>query len=151
MNKITTRLIAVIVLITLALALGYTTYGAISVNKTLSSTGSVTVSPNLGIYSDSNCQTPLTTIDWGNLSPGGSVTKTVYIKNTGSGVSLNINMSPSNWSPANVTNYITLTWNPTSTTLAPGASTAATLTLTVSSGITDITNFSVQVTIAGTQ
>jgi hypothetical protein len=151
MNKITTKLIAVIVLITLTLALGYTTYGAITVNKTLSSQGSVIVSPNLGIYSDSTCQTPLTTIDWGALSPGESVTKTVYIKNTGSGVSLNLSMSPSNWNPANVNNYMTLTWNPTNSTLAPSASTAATLTLTVSSDIIDITNFNVQVTIAGTQ
>jgi hypothetical protein len=151
MNKITTRLIAVIALTTLALALGYTTYGAITVTKNISSAGSVTVSANLGVYSDSNCQTPLTTIDWGTLSPGGSVTKTVYIKNTGSGVSLNLNMTPSNWSPANVNNYLTLTWNPTSATLGPGASTAATITLTVSSTITDVTNFSVQINISGSQ
>lgn len=151
MNKTTTRLIAVMVLISLALALGYTTYGALTVNKNLSSEGSIIVSADLGVYSDSTCQIPITTIDWGSLSPGESVTKTVYIKNTGSGISLNLSMSPSNWNPANVDNYMTLTWDPTVPTLAPGASTAATLTLTVSSSIIDITTFDVQITIVGTQ
>lgn len=151
MNKTISRLIAVIVLTALAFALVYTSYGAITVNKNLSSSGSVTVSANLGVYSDSSCTTPLTTINWGSPTPGASVVRTVYIKNTGTGVSLNLGMTPSNWTPSNANTYMTLTWSPTSSTLAPGASTAATLTLTVSSGITDITDFSVQINITGAQ
>jgi hypothetical protein len=151
MNKMATKLIAVIALTVLALTIGTTTYAAISVNKNLSSSGSVTVSANLGVYSDSSCTTPLTTINWGTPTPGASVVRTVYIKNTGTGVSLTLSMAPSNWTPSNANTYMTLTWSPTTSTLAPGASTAATLTLTVSSGITDITDFSVQINITGNQ
>ncbi len=46
---------------------------------------------------------------------------------------------------------MTLTWNKEGTRLNPGQSVAATLTLTASSSIVDITNFNVQISITGTQ
>ena len=45
---------------------------------------------------------------------------------------------------------ITITWNQQGTDLQPGASIAATLTLTVSSTVVDLTAFSVQINIGGT-
>ncbi|MCL4429897.1 MAG: hypothetical protein M1167_04005 [Chloroflexi bacterium] len=92
-----------------AVLLASTTYAAITTSRTLSSSGSVTVSANLGVYSDSACTVPLSSFSWGSLTPGGSTTKTVYIKNTSSGVSLELNMNASNWSPISANGPITVT------------------------------------------
>jgi hypothetical protein len=140
----------VIALTIVGLVLTLTTYGAVTVSTTLSSSGSITTSANIGVYADSACTTSLTTIDWGTTSPGSSITRTVYVKNTGTGLSLTLSMTTSNWSPSGANGPITLTWNKESTVLAPGVSVAAVLTLSVSSGITGITSFSVQILVSGT-
>ena len=147
----TSKLPAIITaLVLIAMALTITTYGAITVSKNLSSTGSINVSANLGVYSDSACTTTLSAIDWGTITPGSTVNRTVYVKNIGTGTSLTLSMSPSGWSPASASTYITISWNRQGTTLVPGASTAATITLTASSSTVDITSFSVQISITGT-
>ncbi len=104
----------------------------------------------MGVYSNSACTTPLTTINWGNLTAGATINQTIYIKNIGSGLSLALSMGTTSWTPASANGPITLTWNQEGTRLNPNQSVAATLTLTVSSGINDVTNFSVQINIAGT-
>jgi hypothetical protein len=143
--------IALSALALIAIALTTTTYGALSTTKNVNSSGSITTSANLGVYSDSACSVPLTSIDWGTLEPGGMTTKTVYLKNIGTGVSLALSMATSNWNPSVAGQSITLTWDMTATTLAPNQSTAATFTLSVSSGITGVTIFDVQISITGTQ
>lgn len=140
---------ASILLIAVMIALTLTTFAALGVNKNLNSSGSITHSANLGVYSDSACTVPLTTIDWGSISPGNTATQTLYVKNTGS-ISLTLSMTASNWSPASANGPLTVTWNRESATLGAGQSTSATLTLAVSSSITEITSFSVQINIAGT-
>lgn len=140
-----------ILLTVIAIVLTSTTFGALSVRQDLSSQGTVSVSAGLGVYSDSACQNAISTINWGSISPGQTITRTVYIKNTGSGVSLSLSMNTSNWSPASANGPIMISWNQAGTRLAPNQSVAATLTLTASSGITDITNFNVQISIVGTE
>lgn len=151
MTKSKFLVVTILLLVILAITLVYTTYASVNVTKNISSTGSINVSANLGIYSDSACQNALTTINWGNIAPGGTTTQTVYVKNTGSGASLSLSLTTSNWTPSNANGPITITWNQENTRLAPGQSTAAIITLTVSTSITDITNFNVQITITGTQ
>jgi hypothetical protein len=138
------------VLTIIAVALTWTTYAEINISRNLSSSGSITVSANLGVYSDSGCQNAITTLDWGTITPGGTITRTVYIKNTGTGVSLSLNMTTSTWNPTNANGPIAITWDREGTRLQPGQSTAVALTLTVSPSITGITNFSVQISITGT-
>ena len=151
MRKNSQALVGVVALVVVAVFLTATTLAALSTNKNLTSYGSITVTAQLGVYSDSACTIPLSTVNWGSLSPGGSTTKTLYIKNTGAGASLTLGMSTSSWSPSGVDQSITITWNKENTRLAPGESTAATLTLTVSQNIADTSNFSVQISITGTQ
>src|SRR5208337_3471920 len=100
--------------------------------------------------SDSGCTQPLSSINWGTLTAGGTSTQTIYIKNTSSGLSLSLSMTTTSWSPTSANGPITITWNQQGTDLQPGASVAAILTLTVSSSISDITSFSVQISISGT-
>jgi len=55
-------------------------------------------------------------------------------------------MATSNLNPAGANGPITLTCNLGGTRLQPGQSVAATITLTLSSAVVDVTNFSVQIT-----
>jgi len=104
----------------------------------------------LGVFSNSACTTPLTSINWGSLTVGGNKTQTIYIKNTSSGLALTLSMATSNLNPAGANGPITLTCNLGGTRLQPGQSVAATITLTLSSAVVDVTNFSVQINITGT-
>ncbi len=147
--------VTIIAIALVGLALTMTAYGAISVSTSINSSGSIATSsgisvssPAMGVYSDNACTVPMTTIDWGSVSPGGTVTRTVYVKNTG-GVSLTLSMATSNWNPTSANGPLTITWNKSGTTLTSGQSTAATITLSVSSSITGITSFSVQILISG--
>ncbi|MGD0203766.1 MAG: hypothetical protein ABSC20_07685 [Candidatus Bathyarchaeia archaeon] len=141
---------AVVTLVIIGIALALTTFAAITTSTTVPATGTVTTSAGLAVYSNSACTTSLSSINWGTLTAGGTTTQTIYVKNTSTGLSLSLNMTTSGWSPASANGPITVTWNPQSTDLQPGASTAATLTLTVSSSISDITSFSVNINIGGT-
>jgi hypothetical protein len=140
----------VIALVIIAIALTLTTYAAISTSQSLPSNGQVTTSANLEVYSNSACTTPMSSINWGTLTAGANITQTIYIKNTGSGLALTLSMGASNWTPTGANGPITLTWNQAGTRLQPGQSVATTLTLSVSSNIADVTNFSVQINITGT-
>jgi predicted neutral ceramidase superfamily lipid hydrolase len=87
MRKNSKALVAIVALVVVAVFLTATTLAALSTNKNLSSYGSITVTAQLGVYSDSACTIPLSTVNWGSLSPGGSTTKTL-IKNTSAGAPL---------------------------------------------------------------
>jgi hypothetical protein len=141
---------SVIALVILAIALSLTTFAAISTSQNVSTNGTVSTSANLSVYSNSACTLPISSINWGNLTVGGNITQTVYVKNTGSGLSLSLSMTTSNWNPAGANGPITITWNKEGTRINPGTSVAATLTLNTNSNIVDVTNFDVQITITGT-
>lgn len=161
-RKLSKTTVVVVALVILGIALSVTTFAALTNQTQVLSTGVVTKSPNVlsngavttsanvGLYADSACTTPISSIDWGNLTAGGTATQTIYIKNTSSGLTLTLKMTTNNWSPAIANGPITITWNQSGTILSPGQSTAATLTLAVSSSEVGITNFSVQICITGT-
>ncbi len=139
---------AIIAIAMVGLILTVTTAGLISINREVASTGTVT-SVNVGVYSDYGCTQTLTSINWGTIAPGNSATQTIYVKNTGN-TQITLSMTKNTWIPAEADGPITVTWNKESTTLSAGASTTATLTLSVSSGISGITTFSVNIVVTGT-
>jgi hypothetical protein len=141
---------SIMILVLIAIALTFTTFAAITTSRSVSSSGQVTTSANLDVYSNSACTTSLSSINWGSLTAGENITRTIYIKNTGSGLALTLSMETSDWTPAGAEGPIALTWNQADTRLQPGQSIAATFTLSVSPTIADITNFSVQIEITGT-
>jgi archaellum component FlaG (FlaF/FlaG flagellin family) len=145
MRKVSTG--AIIAIVVIGLVLTATSAGLLSVSQSVSSSGTVTAI-NVGVYFDVSCTQTLTSIDWGSVSPGGSVTRIIYVKNTGN-AQITLSMTKTNWNPTAANGPITLTWNREGTTLNPGQSTTATLTLGVSSSISGITTFSVNVVITG--
>jgi hypothetical protein len=119
------------------------------------SISSIEISPSeslvgLKVCSDSACTIPIKNFNWGAISPGRTATATVYIKNTEDSNSLTLSIQASNWNPTSASQYLTLSWDKQGTVLAPGQSTEATITLTVSSSITGITSFNVQISVSGT-
>ena len=144
--------LTVILLTVAALAVALTTIAAITINQSVSSSGTITTGPNVGVYSSSACSNAVTSISWGSIEAGGSTSQTIYIENTG-GTAMAPSISISNWSPSTASTYITITWSNLPASISPGVSNAVavTLTLTVSSSTpTSITSFSNTITISGT-
>ena len=140
---------AIIAIVAIAgLFLTLTTAGLISINQSLPSTGTVST-VNVGVYSDSSCTQQLTSISWGSVAPGSSAARTVYVKNTGTN-QITLTMTKANWNPISANGPITITWDKESTTLTANQIATATLTLSVSSSISLITTFNVDVVITGT-
>ena len=108
----------------------------------------VTINADLGIYSESTCTSTLTTIEWQEVSPGSSVTKTIYAKNLGN-TPLRLTLSETNIIPAEAAGQITLTWDQERTTLGVGEIRKATLTLQVSANASGFQTFSVDISISG--
>ena len=103
---------------------------------------------NVGVYNDQACTQNCTQLNWGTLSPGDEMNKTVYVKNHGN-VPATLNMTIADWIPANAESYLNLTWNRTGHKLSAGSSTPAVLTLKVSPDVANITSFSFHIYISG--
>jgi len=140
---------ATLALVSTALFLTVFTAGLLSANQAVSSTGTITA-VNVGVYSNSACTQNLTSINWGTISPGDSVTRTIYVKNTGN-TRITLAMTKTNWNPSTANGPITIAWNAENQSVDAGNVATATLTLSVSSSISGITNFSVDIVITGTE
>ena len=123
--------------------------GVLVSSQTVPNSGIVAASANVGVYSDYSCTQSVSSISWGTISPSSSITRTVYVKNTGS-PQLTLSMTKTNWNPASADGPITLTWDRESTQLTANQVTLATLTLSASSNTNGITTFSFNVVISGT-
>jgi len=104
----------------------------------------------VGVYWDSGCTSEVSSIDWGALEPGVTTDVTIYVKNEGS-MAVVLGMTASSWSPASASSYMTLSWNRETYVLNSGFVVSAVLTLSVSSGVSGIANFSFDIIITGTE
>jgi hypothetical protein len=138
---------ALVAIAVAAIILTITTSGLLSVNQTVPSTGIVS-SVNVGVFQEYGCTNNLTSLEWGTIFPGDSATRTIYVKNIGT-EPITLTMTTTNWNPSNANGPITLTWNRESTTLDVGEVTSARLTSSVSSSISGITTFNMDVVITG--
>jgi hypothetical protein len=146
--------ITIVAVAATAAAIMIVLFVAIAASGTIVSSQSIQMSgiiasTNIGVYSDSACTQSLTSISWGTISPGASVTRTVYIKNLGT-TSVTLSMSTANWNPTTANGPISLAWNQESTVLTANQVATATLTLSTSSTVNGITTFSVDIVISGT-
>ena len=126
-----------------------TAYSALTATVTMTSTGRITTSANIGAYQDSACTQPLNAIDWGNLTAGTTANYTVYVKNTGN-IRQTIALTANAWTPTNCAQYMTVTWDQTNTALNANQVAKANIKLTISANVpTSITTFSNNITITG--
>ena len=123
------------------------TLAVLNVQRAIPSSGLV-VAVNVGVYSDAACTLNLTSIDWGNVYPGGSVPKTIYVKNTGN-APITLSMTTASWNPTIAAGQINVAWDKENTILNAGQSTSATLTLSVSQNVSGVTSFSMNIIVSG--
>ena len=124
-------------------------FGLLSDSINIGSSGSIKT-VNISVYSDFSCTTPLSSVNWGQLSPGGQVSRTIYLKNEGT-TSVTVSLGTSSWNPTAANGPITITWNSEGATIIAGQVRSATITCSVSSDISEITTFSVSIIITGTE
>jgi len=147
MRKISTG--AAIAIAATGLFMTLLTTGLLMSSQSLQSSGTVTA-VNVGVYSDSGCTQNCTSINWGSIAPGNSTTRTIYVKNIGT-IPMTLYMTTGSWVPSNANTYISLSWNREGTVLTANQSISATLTLSASSSAGNITSFSFNIIITGTE
>jgi hypothetical protein len=145
-NRKTVLLAALFVAVTLMMA---SVLALLQSSRTISSHGTIR-GVNVGVYSDSGCTIPYSSLDWGTIDNGSQTVKTVYVKNEGTS-NMTLSISNNTWVPVDATSYLALTWNRESYLLANGTSVNANLTLAVSPTFTNGTDFSFNIVITGTQ
>lgn len=104
----------------------------------------------VGIYWDSGCSMPVSSIDWGSMKPGSSKNVVLYIKNEGD-AEITLYLEATNWDPVDASDYIDLNWDLIGgKSVNPNEVARATLTLDVSSNIKGISrsNFDIIITVS---
>lgn len=124
-------------------------FALLSASQNIQNSGSIKA-VGVGVYTDSGCTTKAVSINWGAMTPGSTQDFTLYVKNEGT-VSVILSMSTSNWTSAQASNYITLTWNRGGQTLARQATATAILTLRVSANTTGVNSFGFNIVLTGTE
>ncbi|MBA7483236.1 hypothetical protein ES707_18747 [subsurface metagenome] len=94
----------------------------------------------LEAYADAGATQPVSEIDWGDISPGGTAVATLYLKSTSS-VPVTLSLVLENWIPSAAADYMALEWDYDGSELQPGEVRAVIFPLRVSGSITGITNF----------
>jgi hypothetical protein len=132
----------------LSMAAGsFLTLAVLSSQRAFPSSGTV-AGVNVEVYGDAGCTLNLTSIDWGIVYPAGSVSRTIYVRNSGN-VPLTLGMSTGSWVPAVAFGQISLVWDREGLVLASGLNVSAVLTLGVVGNVSGVDRFSVNVVITG--
>jgi len=99
-------------------------------NLTIPSLGNI---KTIGVeaYWDPNCENKTETIDWGIMWPGSSKNVTLYIRSV-SNVKTTLHLSTSDLNPADISEYINLSWNYEGSRLNPDEVIQVTLFLSAS-------------------
>jgi hypothetical protein len=123
--------------------------GLLISNQTIPNTGSL---KTIGVIVcwDSGFTNATTSVNWGVLEPNSSRSYTVYVKNNGTAAET-LSMTTANWSSTIASSYITLSWNRENYILAHGSYVQAILTLSVSPSIANVTSFTFDIIMTGTE
>lgn len=113
-------------------------------------------SAQINVYSNYNCSTKVSSLDWGMLNPDSSKNLSCYIKNEGN-VQVTLNVATSNWVfkdengtllSGDYKQYFLFSWNGNATVLQQNQIFNATFTLFVSLNIQDVRTFGFDINIS---
>jgi hypothetical protein len=107
------------------------------------------VSINVEVYSDPACTEPVTSLDWGTLTPGENTSKIVYLKNSGN-TPIALSMTVGGWDPLEAGSHLSLSWDMEGVSLGEGEPVMATILFSVSPTIKVVHSFSFSIIITGT-
>jgi len=137
-----------LIVYTLALSLFNTAASPPAKNKRVSSGGAVRAHLPIAVYSDPQGNQTLLSIEWGVLEPAQSKNVTCYIQNLDK-TPLTLSFITQNWNPPEASNYINLSWNYGGQLVNASQIVGITFTISVSTNIPDITDFSFDIVITG--
>ena len=100
----------------------------------------------IDLFCDSNCSDQLVELCWGELEPGISVSKTMYIMNRGN-TPVILKCLIENWRPVESIKYISIIWDKEEAVLAVGEFMCSKFTLSVDPNIPDISDYSFDISI----
>lgn len=132
----------------IALAVGvflFSSEGFRSISVPNVSAVSVVGSP-VGVYWDQAATNSCVSILWGTLMPGQNETVVLYVRNEAN-ESLYYLLTTSHWNSVNASRYIDLRWDYNGSSMSPGSVLQVSLTLSVWSWISGVTDFSFDVVI----
>ena len=141
------KVFALFAVTTLVLATSSYAFGLLAGQNTIHTTG-IVADLIFGVYSNSACTLNLTSINWGFCYPGGNNTEIAYVKNLGT-LDTTLSILTTNWDPLAASSHLTLTSDYSGLALIPGEVVKLTFTLSVSSSINQITDFSLDIVITG--
>ena len=144
-GKISWRFLVVLFIDILILSVATQVMSLVYINKTITNVGSVKVE-GVVVYFDASFTNKVTSINWGAIKPGSSVTTVVYFRNEAN-FPVTLSMATSNWNPTSASSYLSLNWNYDGQTLNVGASVQVVFTLSISASVNGITNFNFDITI----
>ena len=135
----------------LALLLAVTLLAFTEITLLLPRNNSLTVSAvettdYVGVYSDADCENRLYSVDWGNLSPGSTREREVYVRNE-CNESMVLNLMAENWLPTVAEQDISLSWNYAGCPICENQVKQVNLVLQVSPRIVDVASFSFDIVI----
>jgi hypothetical protein len=100
----------------------------------------------VAVYRDAACTETLDAIDWGVLSPGSRVTRTLYVRSHIPG-NVTLQLTTDNWSPDTASQYLAVEWPNQGIILAYNETVRLDVTLIVAADVHDITDFTVDVVV----
>ena len=134
------KVILPLILIMVLVSTSPFTFGLLSDQRIMNSSG-IVAGVNLGVYTDSAGNAPLTRVEWGLLYPGDTITQELYIHNAGNQATT-LQLETANWSPSQASTYLTLTWDYGNEVVQPDETIRVILSLTLASDVQDIQDFS---------
>ena len=102
----------------------------------------------IDVYSDGECTSKLTQVEWGSIEAGGSINRAMYVKNAGD-AEVTLSLLTDSWDPAAAEEYMVVSWDYDGEKLRSGEVLEITLTLTVEASISMLGEFHFDVVIVG--
>ena len=147
-SKIILEVSSIVIVCALATTVIGTALAIRQYSKTVPNSASVK-GVRVGIYWDLACANRTSSINWGMLEPGTNKTVDIYVKNEGN-TFVTLSKTLQDWNPIIATNYVMLHWDYLDQSLSINQVIPISLTLSVSSAVSGLTNFSFDLTISST-
>jgi hypothetical protein len=146
-KNIVLKVSSIAILCTLAISVFGTALALRQNSKTVPNTASIK-GVGVGIYWDSACTNQTSSINWGMLESGTNKTVKTYVRNEGN-TFVTLSKTLQNWNPLIASNYMTVNWDYSGQTPINQVL-QVNLTLSVSSTVSGITNFTFDIAITAT-
>ena len=140
--------LALVIVVLTASVMVASTFALLVIQRDISGSGSIK-GVGVGVYWDSLCNNPVSSVDFGLLEAGSQKDFTFYLRNEGN-TDISLNMTSNNWDPIEAADYLSLTWNREGQLMRPDQVISCMMTLSVSENIQDITSYSLTITITAT-